>query len=331
MNIRELNEAIKVALSEEDDAAEKERQALNDKLYAIVPYALVRTKDIALIDELYSYFDDRYEVAWQGGIRGDNRGMILCYWIDSDEPDTLCLYLTSDHNILFMSGSTHWRVPAKTFEDKVEVIKQIKKDVDEIVANIDKRPKTLYGKNWSKIGGNDYMCSLSLSEKSVRGSIGCIIINGPSKDKPKWNAYIKCNYINKSVEGDSIEVLNDLKEAVKNDVTLNLLELSDANINESVSIKEDKETMTIQKALKEIKEYYSDDELAEMDEEELRERLGETIERVLIYNEDVIDLWKAMWMESSASSSVLDEITSDVRSYLENEALEILKPKTKAE
>jgi hypothetical protein len=38
-----------------------------------------------------------------------------------------------------------------------------------------------------------------------------------------------------------------------------------------------------------------------------------------------------MWMESSASSSVMDEITSDVRSYLENEVLEILKPKIKAE
>jgi hypothetical protein len=123
---------------------------------------------------------------------------------------------------------------------------------------------------------------------------------------------------NKTVkEGNTQELLKWFKEQAK--------------VNESVSIKEDKETMTIQKALKEIEEYYSDDELAEMDEEELRERLGETVERVLIYNEDVIDLWKAMWMESSASSSVLDEITSDVRSYLENEALEILKPKTKAE
>lgn len=171
---------------------------------------------------------------------------------------------------------------------------------------------------------------------------GAMVYLGKHKKDSNYTIYITSRGLQETIDNkvkskeEAIEVVKEWL-AKKLNLTVDKVDYEiktfgkSSTKNESVSIKEDKETMTIQKALKEIEEYYSDDELAEMDEDELRERLGETIERVLIYNEDVIDLWKAMWMESSASSSVMDEITSDVRSYLENEVMEILKPKTKAE
>lgn len=230
MNIKELNEAIAKALGED---VETDIKALNKELYNIVPYELCRTKDTGLLEYIYAYFDDKYEVAWQGGLRNDSRGMLLCYWIDSDNPESLCLYLTSDHDNLFMSGSTHWAVPAKTFEDKVRVLKQIKADIDKLVEDSTKFPKTFYGDTWTNNGNAKevrLMCSLYVSEK-LNGSIGFVYI---TNSEGKWTAQIMCPYSNLSAEGDSINVLETLKEKLKDRLILNLPDYSN---NQSESYK----------------------------------------------------------------------------------------------
>jgi len=227
MKIKELNEAIDKVLCEEEES-KSERDILDDKLYQIVPYDLCRTKDVALLTELYAYFDSKYKVAWQGGMRRDERGMLLCYWIDRDNPNELCLYLTSDHDNIVFSGSTHWAVPAKSFDDKVAVIKQIKQDVDNIVANIDKRPKVLYGDTWRKYG-TQMMCSLYLSKENG-GNAGSIFINYPSKEQPQCYARIHTVYYEDSIIGNPETIIDELKEKVKSELTLNLQDASKAKV-----------------------------------------------------------------------------------------------------
>ena len=92
----------------------------------------IRSCDTKKLSQIYKYFDDKYPIDWQGGFRNDNRGMALMYWC-FDKGDYLILHLTSDHNILFMSGSTSWLVYAPTLEEKIEKIKQIKKDMLKIL------------------------------------------------------------------------------------------------------------------------------------------------------------------------------------------------------
>lgn len=86
------------------------------------------------LNQIYKYFDEKYPIDWQGGLRNDNRGMKLCYWL-YDKDNYLVLHLTSDHNNLFMSGSTSWLVYAPTLENKVNILKQIKKDMLKILNN----------------------------------------------------------------------------------------------------------------------------------------------------------------------------------------------------
>lgn len=92
----------------------------------------LKTCDVDKLENIYKYFDDRYPIEWQGGLRCDNRGMRLNYWLD-DDPDYLILHITSDHDNLFFSGSTSWLVKAVTLEDKVNIIKKIKSDMLKIL------------------------------------------------------------------------------------------------------------------------------------------------------------------------------------------------------
>lgn len=92
----------------------------------------IRSCDTKKLAQIYKYFDDKYPIDWQGGLRNDDRGMALCYWY-FDKDDYLILHLSSDHDNLFMSGSTSWLVYAPTLEEKVEKIKQIKKDMLKIL------------------------------------------------------------------------------------------------------------------------------------------------------------------------------------------------------
>ena len=84
------------------------------------------------LKKIYAYFDALYPIEWQGGLRCDNRGMKLLYWLD-DDPDYLILHLTSTSENICFSGSTSWLVKAETLADKVEVLSKVKKDIQKII------------------------------------------------------------------------------------------------------------------------------------------------------------------------------------------------------
>lgn len=96
-------------------------------------YDGMETGDVDKLLKVYAYFDKRYPIEWQGGLRCDNRGMRLVYWLD-DDPDYLILHLTSTSENICFSGSTSWIVKAPTLADKAKVLAQIKKDVCKILA-----------------------------------------------------------------------------------------------------------------------------------------------------------------------------------------------------
>lgn len=95
-------------------------------------YDGLETSDINKLNKIYAYFDALYPIQWQGGLRCDNRGMRLFYWLD-DDPDYLILYLTSTSENICFSGSTSWLVKAETLADKVEVLAKVKKDIQKII------------------------------------------------------------------------------------------------------------------------------------------------------------------------------------------------------
>lgn len=76
-------------------------------------YDGLETSDTNRLSKIYAYFDALYPIQWQGGLRCDNRGMRLFYWLD-DDPDYLILHLTStSDNICFrragLSSRRRWR------------------------------------------------------------------------------------------------------------------------------------------------------------------------------------------------------------------------------
>ena len=92
----------------------------------------LETKDTDKLEKIYTYFDKRYPIDFQGGLRCDERGMRLCFWVD-DDPDYLILHLASTSENICFSGSTSWQVKAETLADKVKTLKQIKNDIKKIL------------------------------------------------------------------------------------------------------------------------------------------------------------------------------------------------------
>ena len=90
------------------------------------------TADTKKLEKIYEYFDKRYPIDFQGGLRCDERGMRLCFWTN-DDPDYLILHLASTSNNICFSGSTSWLVKAETLADKVKTLKQIKNDIKKIL------------------------------------------------------------------------------------------------------------------------------------------------------------------------------------------------------
>ena len=95
-------------------------------------YDRLETSDVDKLQKIYAYFDALYPIQWQGGLRCDDRGMRLFYWLD-DDPDYLILHLTSTSKNLFFGGSTSWIVKAETLADKVDVLSKVKKDIQKII------------------------------------------------------------------------------------------------------------------------------------------------------------------------------------------------------
>lgn len=117
-------------------AREKEQKATELEKYVNRHRSLnfdgLETKDIDKLKKIYRYFDKQYPVDFQGGLRCDERGMRLYFWVD-DDPDYLTLHLSSTSENIFFSGSTSWQVKAETLADKVNTLKQIKDDIKKIL------------------------------------------------------------------------------------------------------------------------------------------------------------------------------------------------------
>jgi len=90
------------------------------------------TKDVEKLQKIYQYFDEKYEIEWQGGLRCDERGMALGFWLH-DDPDFMIIHISSTCENICFSGSTSWFVPARTFKEKIDTLKKIKKDICKIL------------------------------------------------------------------------------------------------------------------------------------------------------------------------------------------------------
>lgn len=95
-------------------------------------FAGLETKDAEKLKKIYAYFDKKYAIDFQGGLRCDTRGMKLVFWVD-DDPDYLIIHLCSTSQNICFSGSTSWLVKAPTLTDKVEILKAIKQDILKII------------------------------------------------------------------------------------------------------------------------------------------------------------------------------------------------------
>ena len=93
------------------------------------------TSDREKLLKIYDYFDKKYPVEWQGGLRCDTRGMRLLWWIEDKDADFLILHLTSTSENICFSGSTSWQIYAPTIADKAKVLSQIKIDIIKILMN----------------------------------------------------------------------------------------------------------------------------------------------------------------------------------------------------
>jgi hypothetical protein len=102
------------------------------KRHRSVTFDGLETGDVNTLWKMYEYFDKKYPIEWQGGIRCDNRGMRLCFWLD-DDPDYLIIHLTSTSKNICFGGSTSWLVKAVSLDDKVNVIKTIKNDINNLI------------------------------------------------------------------------------------------------------------------------------------------------------------------------------------------------------
>lgn len=130
---QQLSKAQSKVWALEREKEEKQTELSNYcRRHRSLSYDNLSTCDIMKLKRIYSYFDMRYPIEWQGGFRLDDRGMALYFWV-ADDPDYLDLHLSSTCETLFLSGSTSWLVPAKTLEDKVKILKQIKKDIERIL------------------------------------------------------------------------------------------------------------------------------------------------------------------------------------------------------
>lgn len=136
----------------EVDKLKRKISKLNTKLYSIerdkefrkneleqyckkhrsVTFDGLETGDVDTLWKIYEYFDKKYPIEWQGGLRCDNRGMRLNFWLD-DDPDYLIIHLTSTSKNICFGGSTSWLVKAVSLDDKVNVIKTIKNDINKLM------------------------------------------------------------------------------------------------------------------------------------------------------------------------------------------------------
>ena len=130
----EINHKIRMLEKEKTQAEEELKKYC--KRHRSLNFDNLKTGDVEKLMKIYAYFDnnENYIHEWEGGLRCDDRGMRLCFWVN-DDAEYLVIHITSDHNNIIFSGSTSWIVKAPTLEDKVKVIKTIKVDIAKIINN----------------------------------------------------------------------------------------------------------------------------------------------------------------------------------------------------
>lgn len=57
-------------------------------------FDMLETDNVEKLNKIYKFLDAKYPVEWEGGIRCDNRGMKLHFWLDED-PNFLIIHLSS--------------------------------------------------------------------------------------------------------------------------------------------------------------------------------------------------------------------------------------------
>lgn len=124
----------KIRMLEKEKAQAEEELNKYCKRHRSLNFDNLKTGNVEKLKNIYAYFDnnEKYIHEWEGGLRCDDRGMKLYFWVNNDA-EYLVIHITSDHNNLFLSGSTSWIVKAPTLEDKVNVIKTIKADITKII------------------------------------------------------------------------------------------------------------------------------------------------------------------------------------------------------
>lgn len=117
------------------DMEKHEKEAELDKYtrrHRSLKFDMLETDDVEKLETIYKFFDGKYPIKWQGGLRCDERGMKLHFWID-DDPDFLIIHLSSTSKNLCFSGSTSWIAKAPTLSDKVNLMKTIKQEILKII------------------------------------------------------------------------------------------------------------------------------------------------------------------------------------------------------
>lgn len=104
------------------------------KRHRSMSFDLLKTGDVTKLNKIYAYFDKNKSYIHESelGLRCDDRGMKLHFWLHND-PDYLVLHLSSNHNNMVFSGSTSWIIKAPTLEDKVKILKMVKSDITRII------------------------------------------------------------------------------------------------------------------------------------------------------------------------------------------------------
>ncbi len=124
----------KICMLEKEKTQAEEELKKYCKRHRSLNFDNLKTCDVEKLKKIYAYFDnnENYIHEWEGGLRCDDRGMKLYFWVN-DDAEYLVIHITSDHNNAIFSGSTSWIIKAPTLEDKVNVLKTVKSDITKII------------------------------------------------------------------------------------------------------------------------------------------------------------------------------------------------------
>ena len=119
---------------EKEKESKKQELETYYKRHRSMSFDLLKTGDVTKLNKIYAYFDKNKSYIHESelGLRCDDRGMKLHFWLHND-PDYLVLHLSSNHNNMMFSGSTSWIIKAPTLEDKVKILKMVKSDITRII------------------------------------------------------------------------------------------------------------------------------------------------------------------------------------------------------